>query len=263
MTLDQDEMTVITGPPDDSPFTAVEDIEIDDSAEGTIIEEVDPNVVLGPQVRGTCRVCGEAASNGRAFFCDRHAAYSPSYGAAPQTRMHVEGGAPRRTRDTDKAATRASIRTLKNTILKLNPQIVMAGQYATGVPNDWLDGVVAEVVTGINSDGSPTTVKLWEPSLRTQFELTDKQAELIAESAVAFTNSPTGKNMVTMAAVIQPYVTLAAGVGVLVLHAIKLSNIKQQVVQIKGAAQQQQQQQVPAPPVSQVLYDDEGMGSVA
>ena len=187
---------------------------------------------LLPAKRGQCRVCGGPAKDGRSFYCNEHLDLAPN----TSTRIASTAlGAPRAARDAAKTARKALVRQYKKGILAANPTIVQASQFITGAPDEWMDGVVADVQVGINADGSPKIVHLWEPALRTQFELSEKHAEAIAEAAAQFSESNSGKNMLAMGAVLAPYVTLAAAAGMTVVHLIKLSNIKQQIIQIKAA----------------------------
>lgn len=216
--------------PDEAPVNETEPTD-ENNAEPT------PSVELRPAKRGECRVCGGPAKDGRSFYCNEHLEHAPG----STTRITSTSlAAPRRQNDPTRVNRRNLVKSYKNAILKANPQIVQASQFITGAPDEWMDNEnVAAVQVGVNSDGSPRLVQLWKPTLRQQFEITERHAEALAEAAATFAESNQGKAVMTMASVAAPYVALGGALLMTGIHVIKLSNIKNQIVQLKGVIEQQ------------------------
>lgn len=226
-------------------------------------EEKEPSaqIELRPAKRGECRVCGGSAKDGRSFYCTEHLEHAPG----STTRITSTAlSAPKRANDPTKIARRTLVKGYKTAILKANPQIVKASQFIVGAPEEWMDDEhVASVQVGVNPDGSPTLVQLWKPTLRQQFEISEQHAEALAEAAATFSESHQGKAVMTMASVAAPYVALGGAILMTGIHVIKLSNIKNQIIQLKSVIEQQRigSSQTPEPP--QQPYDDYSQEGVA
>lgn len=217
---------------------------------------------LAPAIRGKCRVlvngvrCSNPAHNGRAMYCAEHL---PQQFASPS--LGAPSGPKGITERSETSARRSRAKGWAKVILKANPQIVQGAQWLASIPEPWMDGIVATVQVGINEDGSPKVAHLWEPSLREQLEITEKQAQIFAEGLVQFSESSVGKSISKTAENAAPFINLAMASGVAILYVVKLGKIKAQVEQLKSYGEKAKQEaaaaaQQPGIPVNEETYND-------
>ncbi len=262
-TTDEDTPIPIT-----SAFEEVPDEDIDPSSVA-----VEPEVVttgsdgswVGRSKKGVCEVCGEKAWDGRAYRCTDHRDL-PKLESGRLRTPRGHKGSP------NSLVPRIKASDIKKAILDANKDIVKFSAIATGIPSEWLDPrdakgntqYIAEVVVGINEDGSPKTMRFFDPCLHTQLSVTEKQAEMIANGLVAFTETKTGQRLTLLGTAVAPHATLIAAGGVVLMHVVKLGNIKAQVQQLKVELQKAREQQQGIPQARSVDPDDVyGHGDVA
>lgn len=221
----------------------VEDADIDVN-EAPIDPEVVPNSSewFGREKgKGTCEVCGSKAWDGRSYRCETH---------RETATLKTEKLKRPRGQEPTSTTRKINAASIKKAILDANDDIVKLSAIATGIPSEWLDPrdeqgrprLVAEVVIGKNEDGSLKQIRFWDPILKDQLSITEKQAELLANGIAAFSETKTGQRIMMVGGAAAPYAALIGAGGVLFTHAVKLGNIKAQVQELKAALHQAQEQ---------------------
>lgn len=127
-----------------------------------------------------------------------------------------------------------------------NPMLVSTASTFAGIPEPWLDG-------GPGQDGSPLRIPtpegkvltFWDPSLREQLSLSEKDCNRIAKAGATFSVSPMGQVLSAFLENNAHYIALAGALAAAGSYGWRLMRIKGEVTQLKELVEQQMAMQQP------------------
>lgn len=121
-----------------------------------------------------------------------------------------------------------------------NPMLVNGVQKFIDAPDDWMDNQVASFQT---PDGK--TVTFWQPVLREQLTLSEKDCNRLARAGANFAESPMGQAFVAWMEHNQHWVAMGVALYAVGSYGWKLARIRTEIGQLKEVVKQQQQMAQP------------------
>jgi len=117
----------------------------------------------------------------------------------------------------------------------VNPFLTKVTTNFIGVPDErWLDNVIFE---GLTPDGK--VIRLWDPSLRSRLELSERKAEILAKALAELSVSPLGVALVTWIETHQFIISVGMALGVGVQYGWTLMQTRAEVQQVLQVMKQQ------------------------
>lgn len=122
----------------------------------------------------------------------------------------------------------------KYIIEDLNPLLVKGSQGFIGVPDEWMDGVVAK---GLDAKGNEIT--FWTPPLKERLAFSEKEAKSLAKAAAQFSISPMGQVITVWIKSNAQLIAMAGALYVAGSYGYRLMQLKQQADQLKNLMEAQ------------------------